>query len=155
MPACRLHELAKVLFQTREAEGAEHTRVPGMHTAEEALRELVKGHCQRRRFYAATGTSMKKFDVSSSMRVKFFFMADVFVCGIKVTFTSRDGAHAGIGVCGNWMFFAFWRKFLFEFTLSFFWEVLLETSSLSLDKNDSRMDLDINRLWSTANQSKL
>ena len=73
--ACRLHELAKVLFQTREAEGTEHTTVPGMHTAEEASRELVKGQCQRQRLYAAAGcdvTSMRHFDMSSSMRVKFF-----------------------------------------------------------------------------------
>ena len=45
MLACHLHELAKVLFQTREAEGTEYTSVPGMHTAEEALRKLVKGQC--------------------------------------------------------------------------------------------------------------
>ena len=42
MPACRLHELAKVLFQTLEAEGTVDTGVPGMLTAEEALRELVR-----------------------------------------------------------------------------------------------------------------
>ena len=73
--ACRLHELAKVLFQTREAQGTEHTSVPGVHTAEEASRELVKGQCQRRRFYAAAwcdAASMRHFDMSSAMRVKFF-----------------------------------------------------------------------------------
>ena len=72
--ARRLHELAKVLFQTREAEGTEYTSVPGMHTAEEALSELVKGQCQRQRLYVAAGcdaTSMINFDTPSSMRVKF------------------------------------------------------------------------------------
>ena len=29
-------------FQTLEAEGTEHTRVPGMHTADEAVQELVR-----------------------------------------------------------------------------------------------------------------
>ena len=75
MPACRLLELAKVLFQTREAEGTEYTSVPGVHTAEEAFRELVKGRCQRQRLYAAAGcdaTSMNNFDTPSSMRVTFF-----------------------------------------------------------------------------------
>ena len=68
-------KLVMVLFQTLEAESTEHTSVPGMHTAEEALRELVKGQCQRQRLHAAAGcdaTSMKHFDMSSSMRVKFF-----------------------------------------------------------------------------------
>ena len=78
--ACRFHELAKVLFQTREAEGTENTSVPSIHTAEEALRELVKGQFQRQRLYAAAGcdaTSMKNFDMPSSMRVKFFSWRDV------------------------------------------------------------------------------
>ena len=79
--ACRLHELAKVLFQTHEAEGTEYTRVPGVHTAEDALRELVRVNVSGRDFtrpLGATATSMRHFDMSSSMRVKFFFIADVF-----------------------------------------------------------------------------
>ena len=49
--------------------------MPGVHTAEEAVRELVKGQRQRQRLCAAAGcdaTSMKNFDTPSSMRVKFF-----------------------------------------------------------------------------------
>ena len=123
MPACRLHELAKVLFQTCEAKGTGHTRVPGVHTSEEASRELVKGQCQRQRLYAAAGcdaTSMKCFDMSSSMRVESFFIAYVFVCGMNLR--SLHGTERMRGIIflwGKWMFPEFWRKVLCEFTVSF------------------------------------
>ena len=67
-------KLVKVLFQTIEAERTEHTRVPGVHTAEEALRELVRVNVSGRDFkrpLGAKATSMKYFDMSCSMRVNF------------------------------------------------------------------------------------
>ena len=112
-----------------------------MHTAEEASRELVKGRCQRQRLYAAAGcdaTSMKCFDMSSSMRVKSFFIADVFVCGMnlrslhgtermrEIIFYEEIGCSLSFG-----------GRFWCEFYCIFFTEVLLETRSLSLDTNDS------------------
>ena len=65
-------KLVKVLFQTLEAEGTEHTRVPGVHTAEEAVQELVRVSVSGRdftRLVGATAMLMKYFDVSFSMRV--------------------------------------------------------------------------------------
>ena len=67
-------KLVKVLFQTLDAEGTEHTWVPGVHTAEEASRELVSVRVSSRDFtrpVGATATLMKYFDVSFSMRVNF------------------------------------------------------------------------------------
>ena len=53
------------------------------------------------------------------------------------------------------MFPAFFGEFFHASLQYLFLEVLLERRSLSLDKNDSRMDQDTNLLWSTANQCKL
>ena len=82
----------------RRSFSKEHTGVPGVHTAEEASRELVKGQCQRQRLYAAAGcdaTSMRHFDMSSSMRAKFFpWRMFLFVARIYVHFTGRSA-------CGN------------------------------------------------------
>ena len=60
VPACRLHELGKVFFQTREAEGTEHTSVSGMHTAEEALRELVRVNVSGRDLTQPLGATQRR-----------------------------------------------------------------------------------------------
>ena len=79
-------------------------------------------------------------------------MADVVVGGMTSQFTRR-------GACGNYFMWNFdfpcvLDEVFFEFTI-FFGVVLLETGSLSLVKNDSRMNPDIKPLWSTANQCEL
>ena len=130
MPACRFLELASLLFQTCEAEGTEYTRVPGVHTAEEAVHELVWVSVSGRDFtrpLGATATSMNNFDMSSSSRVTFLFIADVFVCGVNLRSLHGTGCMREIILCGKWMFPAFWRKFLFEFTLSFFGSIVGDT----------------------------
>ena len=63
------------------------------------------------------------------------FMRMFFVCGMNLRSLHGTERMRGIILCGTWMFPAFWRKFLFEFTL--FLKVLLETRSLSLDKRQS------------------
>ena len=60
VPACRLHELAKVFFQTREAEGTEHTSVSGVHTAEEALRVLVRVNVSGGDFTRPLGATQRR-----------------------------------------------------------------------------------------------
>ena len=71
-----------------------------------------------------------------------------------ITHTVEDQALAGIALFGTCMYPECLVKFFIGFRM-LFWVVLLETRSLSLDKKDTRVDLDINLLWSTANQSKL
>ena len=53
------------------------------------------------------------------------------------------------------MFPAFFGEFFHASLQYLFLEVLLETRSWALDRNDSRMDLDTSLLWSTAKQCKL
>ena len=124
MLACRFLELASLLFQTCEAEDTEYTRVPDVHPSEEVLRELVKGQCQRQRLYAAAGRP----NVDETLRHVIFdarqirFTADVFVCGMNLRSLHGTERMREFFLCGNWMFPAFWRKFLFEFTVSYFWK---------------------------------
>ena len=74
-----------------------------MHTSEEAVQELVRVNVSGRDFtgpLCATATSMKCFDMSSSIRVKFFSCRIFLFVWHEFTFTSRDGAHAGN--CSMW-----------------------------------------------------
>ena len=82
------------------------------------------------------------------------FMADVFVCGMNSRSLHGTERMREIVLCGIWMFPAFLEEVFFEFTLFFFWKYCWRHAPGHLTK-DSRMDLDINRLWSTANLSKL
>ena len=45
------------------------------------------------------------------------FMADFLVCGMNSRSLHGTERMRKIFLCGNWMFPAFWRKFLFEFTV--------------------------------------
>ena len=47
------------------------------------------------------------------------FMADVFVRGMNLRSLHGTERMREIILCGSWMFPAFWRKLLFEFTLFF------------------------------------
>ena len=104
MLACRFLELASLLFQTCAAEGTGHTSVAGMHTAEEALRELVEGQCQRQRLYAAAGCDS---NVDETLRLAIFdarqilFMADVFVCGMNLRSLHGTERMREIILCGT------------------------------------------------------
>ena len=135
MLAFHLHELAKVLFQTVEAESTEYTRVPGKHASEEAVQELVSVNASSRDFTRPLGATQRRCIVSTC-HLQNIFMADAFVRGMNLRSLHGTERMREIILCGTWMFPAFWRKFLFEFTL-FFLEVLLETRSLSLDKRQS------------------
>ena len=152
MLACRLHELAKVLSKHLR-QRAQRTRGARYAHGRRSRTGVGKGQCQRQRFHAA---AVCDSNVDEMLRHAIFdacqmlFVADVFVC----TFTSRDGAHTGIISFGNWIFPAFWEEVFFRFTVSFFGSICWRHTPGQLTK-DSRMDLNINRLWSTANQSKL
>ena len=47
-------------FQTREAEGTEYTRVPGMHAPEEAVQELVRVNVSGRDFTRPPGATQRR-----------------------------------------------------------------------------------------------
>ena len=84
--ACRLHELVKVLFQTLEAESTEYTRVPGVHTADEAVQELVRVSVSGRdlcsRWARRNVDEILRHVIYDARRI--LYLADVFDRGINL-----------------------------------------------------------------------
>ena len=122
--------MAKVFFQTLEAEGTVDTRVPRNAHGRRSFEGVGKGQFQRQRFCAAAGhdaTSMKYINMSSSMRVKFFtWRMFLFVALIDAYLTGRSA-------CGNHFVWnldvpcVFRGVFFCKFTVSLFGSTVRDT----------------------------